>query len=160
MYNQYIMTNIYLLKEHPEYIPPMVSLWHEVLGKIWMPEISIQQIESCYQSWLNSHIPLAYVALNNGIPVGSCSLQLNDGIRPDLKPWLGDLIVDPKYQGQGIGKMLINTAATKAKELGFEKLHLFTFDSNIEKLYKKLGWVKIAMDEFQGRVVIVMEREL
>lgn len=48
-----------------------------------------------------------------------CSLRVNDGIRPDLTPWLGSLVVDPKYQKQGIGKMLVDEMKEKAKKLGF-----------------------------------------
>jgi len=44
-----------------------------------------------------------------------CSLRENDGIRPDITPWLGSLVVDPKYQRQGIGNMLIDTTLLKAR---------------------------------------------
>src|SRR5665213_2198277 len=90
-------------------------------------------------------LPLAYIALCDQIPVGTCSLQLDGGIRPDLKPWLGDLVVDPKYQKQGIGKMLVDAAIEKAKELGFEKLYLFTFDPAVPEYYQHLGCVTFAI---------------
>ena len=41
-------------------------------------------------------------------PVGSCTLLLKEDFRPDLGPWIGDLVVSPKYQKQGIGKMLVD----------------------------------------------------
>jgi GNAT superfamily N-acetyltransferase len=151
------MITIDLLKNHPQAIPVLARIWHEVLGKVWMPEISIEEIEFWYQEELNDFMPLAYVALYNEIPVGSCTLQLNDGIRPDLSPWLGDLVIDPKYQRQGIGKMLVDIATKKAKELGFEKLYLFTFDPTIPKYYEQFGWKKIGMDEFKSYPVTVME---
>ena len=37
-----------------------------------------------------------------------CSLRGNDGIRPDLTPWLGSLVVHPDYQKQGVGRRLID----------------------------------------------------
>ena len=61
-----------------------------------MPEIWIEEIESLYHEELEQEMPITYIALYDQIPVGSCTLQLNDGIRPDLEPWLGDLVVDPK----------------------------------------------------------------
>jgi N-acetylglutamate synthase-like GNAT family acetyltransferase len=88
------------------------------------------------------------------------SLRENDGIRPDLTPWLGSLVVDPKYQKQGIGKMLIDVTVRQAKELGFEKLYLFAFDPTIPEYYERLGWRKIGMDEFKSHPVTVMEVEL
>ena len=90
----------------------------------------------------------------------SATLELNGRIRADLRPWLGDLVVDPKYQKQGIGKMLVDVAVLKAKELGFKKLYLFAFDSTIPEYYKRLGWKKIGMDEFKSHPVTVMEVEL
>jgi GNAT superfamily N-acetyltransferase len=149
--------SIDLLKNHPDSIPRLAKIWHEVLGKIWMSEIGVEEIESGYYEELNEDLPLAYIALYDQIPVGTCSLQLNDGIRPDLKPWLGDLVVDPKYQKQGIGKMLLDAATKKAKKLGFEKLYLFTFDPAISEYYQRLGWKKIGMDEFKSHTVMVME---
>jgi GNAT superfamily N-acetyltransferase len=151
------MITIDLLKNHPESIPRCAGIWYEVLGKIWSPEIGIQEIESWYHEWLNHDMPLAYIALYDDIPVGACSLQLNDGIRPDLAPWLGDLVVEPSYQKQGIGKMLIDAITNKADELGFRKLYLFTFDPTIPDYYTRLGWKKIGMDEFKSNPVTVME---
>lgn len=151
------MITIDLLKNHPMNIPRCAEIWHEVLGKIWMPEIGIEEIESLYREELLHDMPLTYIALSDQILVGSCTLELNDGIRPDLGPWLGDLVVDPNYQKQGIGKMLVDVAAKKAKELGFKKLYLFTFDPTIPEYYQHLGWKKIGVDKFKSHPVTVME---
>ena len=151
------MITIDLLKNHPEGIPTLSNIWSEVLGKIWMPEIGIEEIESLYYEELQHDMPLTYIALHDQIPVGSATLELNGGIRPDLRPWLGDLVIDPKYQKQGIGKMLADATVKKAKELGFEKLYLFAFDPTIPEYYERLGWKKIGMDEFKSHPVTVME---
>jgi len=89
-----------------------------------------------------------------------CSLRENDGIRLDLTPWLGSLVVDPQYQKQGIGKMLIDRIVEKATGLGFEKLYLFAFDLTIPQYYEKLGWSKIGMNEFKSHPVSVMQQVL
>jgi GNAT superfamily N-acetyltransferase len=151
------MIKIDLLKNHPEAIPELSNIWHEVLGKIWMQEIGIEEIESLYYEELNQGMPLTYIALYGETSVGSCTLELNCDIRPDLGPWIGDLVVDPKYQKQGIGKMLLNVAVEKAKELGFERLYLFTFDPTIPEYYRRLGWKIIGMDEIKYHPVTVME---
>lgn len=154
------MISIDLLKNHPDAIPALANIWHEVLGKIWMPEIGIEEIESLYYEELNRSMPLTYIALYGEIPVGSCTLELNGGIRLDLGPWIGDLVVDPKYQKQGIGKMLMNMTKQKARMLGFETLYLFTFDPTISDYYERLGWQRIGMDEFKGYPVTVMKTAL
>jgi N-acetylglutamate synthase-like GNAT family acetyltransferase len=122
-----------------------------------MPEIGIEEIESLYYEELKQDMPLTYIALDGEIPVGSCTLELNGGIRPDLGPWIGDLVVDPKYQKKGVGKMLIDATTNKSTELGFRKLYLFTFDPTIPDYYTRLGWKKIGKDEFKSNPVTVME---
>jgi predicted N-acetyltransferase YhbS len=151
------MITIERLKKHPASIPSCAEIWHEVLGKLWMPEFGIEEIESLYYEELKYDMPLTYVALDGDISVGSCTLELNGGVRPDLVPWIGDLVVDPKYQRQGVGKMLLNTTIEKAKDLGFETLYLFAFDPTIPDYYERLGWQKIGMDKFKSHPVTVME---
>ena len=51
------MIKIDLLKNHPARIPELANIWHEVLGKIWMPEIGIEEIESLYYEELNQDMP-------------------------------------------------------------------------------------------------------
>lgn len=155
------MIKIDLLKNHPHAIPALAHIWHEVLGKIWAPDVPVERLISRFAGRLNDkNLPIIFVALDGDVPVGMCSLRKNDGIRPDLRPWLGSLVVDPKYQKQGIGKMLVDAAVLKAQELGFEKLYLFAFDPTIPEYYERLGWKKIGMDEFKSHPVTVMEVEL
>ncbi len=145
------------LRGHPEAIPILGDIWQEVLGKIWMPELGIEEIQSLYYEEPSCDLPCTQMALCGETPVGSCTLQLNDGIRPDLEPWLANLVIAGPYQKQGIGKMLINATIKKAKQLHFKKLYLFTFDPNLIHYYEQLGWNKIGTDEFKSYPVTVME---
>ena len=155
------MIKIDLLKNYPQAILALAHIWHEVLGKIWMPDVPVEHVIARFADHLNDqYLPITFVALDGDIPVGMCSLRKNDGIHPDLTPWLGSLVIGPKYQKQGIGKMLIDVTLLKAKERGFEKLYLFAFDSTIPAYYERLGWKKIGMDEFKSHHVTVMEVEL
>lgn len=154
------MIKIELLKNHPHAIPTLANIWHEVLGKIWMPEIGIEEIRSLYYQELNHDMPLTYIALYGEITVGSCTLELDGGIRPDLGPWIGDLVVDQNYQKQGIGKMLVDVTVEKAKELGFKKLYLFIFEPTISNFYQRFGWKNIGMNKFKSHPVTMMELDL
>jgi predicted N-acetyltransferase YhbS len=152
------MIKIDLLKNHPHTIPALSNIWHEVLGKIWFPELKIQEIESLTYDELNHQDETtSFVALYDEIPVGFCTFKLKEEFRPDLGPWLADVVVAPKHQKQGIGKMLVDVAVMKAKELGFEKLYLFALDPTIPEYYKRLGGKKIGMDEFKSHPATVME---
>jgi N-acetylglutamate synthase-like GNAT family acetyltransferase len=155
------MIKIDLLKNHPGSIPALANIWHETLGKIWFPEIKVQEIESLTYDELSHQDEItSFITLCNDIPVGFCTFKLKEEFRPDLGPWLADIVVDSKYQKQGIGKMLIDIARLKAIELGFKELYLFAFDPTIPDYYKRLGWKKIGMDEFKSHPVTVMEVEL
>jgi GNAT superfamily N-acetyltransferase len=155
------MIKIDLLKHHPDAIPALADIWHELLGKIWVPDVPVERVITRFAGHLNDQaLPITFVALDGDLPVGMCSLRDNDSIRPDLVPWLGSLVVDPKYQNQGIGKMLIDVTVLKAKELGFEKLYLFALHPTVTVYYERLGWNKIGMDEFKSHPVTVMEVDL
>lgn len=152
------MIKIDLLKNHKDVIPQLAKIWYEVLGRIWLPDVPIERVEQNFITHLNDEVmPLTFVALFNNKPVGMCSLRENDGIRPDLKPWLGSLVVDPAYQKQGIGKILMDMTQQKAVALGFERLYLLAFDPTIPNYYERLGWYKIGLDELKGHPVTVME---
>ena len=156
-----IMIKIDLLKNHPDAIPALAHIWHDVLGRIWVPELTIQEIESLtYDELGHPDETTSFVALCDEIPVGFCTFKLKEEFRPDLGPWLADVVVDPKYQKQGIGKMLVDVAVRCAKERGFKKLYLFTFDPTIPSYYESIGWRKIGMDEFRSNPITVMEVRL
>lgn len=148
------------LRNHVETIPTLATLLHESICKIWSPTDSIEEIQSWFNDWTNDHIPLAFVALDANKPVGMCSLQLNDGIRPDLKPWLGDLCVDPSYRNKGIGSKLIEIASERVKSQGYGNLYLFTPDMKAVTYYKKRGWQSIDTDVYHGCPVTVMHINL
>ena len=90
------------LKDHPDKIPALANLWHKVLGSIWAPDITIERVEQRFREHLNNNLlPMTVVAFDGNQLVGSVSLRESDGIRPDLMPWLGSLIVDKSYQKAG-----------------------------------------------------------
>jgi predicted N-acetyltransferase YhbS len=156
-----MMITIDLLKNHPERVQRCAEIWHQVLGRIWLPDLPLEHVVQRFSNHLNEHeLPLTVVAFQDNKLIGMCSLRENDGIRPGTTPWLGSLAVDPDYQKKGIGRMLINSTKNKAKEMGFGKLYLFAFDPALPDYYTRLGWVKIGMDEFKRHSVTVMSTVL
>jgi GNAT superfamily N-acetyltransferase len=151
---------ISLLKNCVSAIPQLTKICFNTLGK-WSPGVSRNEMQTWFNEWKNEGIPLALVAMKDDTtPVGMCSLQMNDGIRPDLSPWLGDLCIDPTYQKKGIGKFLIDAAKDKTKELGFKELYLFTPDYSLPNYYVNLGWNIIGEDEYHNNSVTIMEIKL
>jgi N-acetylglutamate synthase-like GNAT family acetyltransferase len=155
------MIKIDYLKNHLELIPQLAHIWHEVLGKTWLPDISIERVITRFSDHINDDkLPMTIVALDGMMPVGMCSLRENDGIRPDIGPWLGSLVVDPQYQKRGIGKQLADAVVAKSKELKFENLYLFALDPTIPQYYENLGWQKVGIDTFKNHPVTVMVMKL
>lgn len=146
------------LKEHPEVIPDLAKIWHEVLGSIWVSDISIEQVEQgLYEDLNDNTLPLTLVALKGSQVIGSISLYDSDEVRTDLTPWLESLVVDKAHQNQGVGKILVEKIKQKARDLHFNKLYLFAFAPTLPAYYARLGFNKIDEDEFKGHPVTVME---
>jgi N-acetylglutamate synthase-like GNAT family acetyltransferase len=147
-----------LLKNHPDVVPALVAIWHEGIGKKWVPDIPLEQVQKRFQEHLNADsLPLTFVAFSESKPVGMCSLRISDGLKGDLSPWLSSLVVVSQYQKQGIGKSLISAVKAKAKELGFNNIYLFTLDPALPQYYKRLGWQEIGTDMFREYEVTTMK---
>jgi GNAT superfamily N-acetyltransferase len=167
------MITIDLLKNRPETISQLANIWYEVLGKIWIPDTSIEQIIQLSADYLNDNtLPLSLVALDDGKPIGTCSLRADDDIRPDFIyanlstqnltkiGWLESIAIDLTYQKQGVGTLLIEAIKNKAREFGINRLFLFVFDKTLLNYYARFGWTVIGLDEFKGHTVTVMESVL
>lgn len=150
-----------LLADCSHHIPQISELWFKELGQEWVPNASAAKAEKYYSTHLNrDDLPLTWVALSGDQPIAIASLRTEDGIRKDLAPWLGSLVVHPDYRGQGLGEKLIDLIKQQAREMGYEKLYLFTLHPTIPNWYAKLGWKSIAVDKFFNHPVTVMESKL
>lgn len=153
-----LQLEIKLLADCSEYISTLSRLWFNELGKQRIPNASVAHAENMYQAHLNrDQLPLTFVALHQGKPIGMSSLRINDGIRPDLTPWLGSLIVHPEYRRQGVGEKLIDITKERAKTMRYEKLYLLALDPAIPNWYARLGWQYLGMDKLYHHPVTVME---
>lgn len=87
---------------------------------------------------------LIYFAAIDGQIVGTASLLKID----DKTYELGKMAVTEKYQGMGIGRKLLEFCIEKAKNIGTEKLILFSNTRLVPaiELYQKYGFVESALD--------------
>jgi GNAT superfamily N-acetyltransferase len=110
---------------------------------------------------LNKHIiPTAFIAFENGEPVGLATIRKSDGIREDLFPWLGSLYVTKEHRGKRIAQALIERVKEESADFGYSKLYLLAFRKNITNWYNRLGWELLATESFRGYEVAIMESEL
>jgi len=149
---------IKLLADCPEYIPQLAQLWFNEIGKQWIPNASVERAMETYKTHLNHEsMPLTFVAIVDNNPVAMTSLRENDGIREDLTPWLGSLIVHPYFRRQRVGERLIDLTKERARAMGYEKLFLLALDPSIPNWYTRLGWLYIDTDKLYHHPVTVME---
>lgn len=153
---------IKLLADCTEHIPYLAKLWYEQISKHWVPDASIERAtENLIKHANHKHLPITFVAFKNDQPVGMVSLRENDGIRPDLSPWLGSLAVDPQYRNQKKGEKLIEAVKQRALLMGYHELYLLAFDKTIPMWYERLGWKTIdKKDLLFEHLVTVMEFSL
>lgn len=155
------MIKIKPLAQFPNYLPDIVRLWSETIGKKWSTTPSIEEVELRFKTHLNEDIlPLAYIAIDGNKAIGMCCLRIEDGgiSRPEFFPWLGGICVEENYRKHGIGKLLIEVVKSKAHEMGFKKLYLWTFEKNIADWYTRNGWIQLPDDMIvDGKKIILME---
>lgn len=147
------------LEEHPEAIPTLAR-WH--LAE-W-GHYSASRTQASTEERLRRHlasdgIPLTMVALEGGEPVGSAALVWNDmKTRPEIRPWLADVVVDPAWRRRGIGSKLVRRLVKRARQLGVDTLYLYTPDQ--DRLYARLGWKTIERLEYRNEEVVLMKIKL
>lgn len=155
------MIEIDLLHHHQDKLAQLAEIWYEGLGRIWLPEVTLAEAAERFRDHANTDcLPMTFVALHKEQVVGMCSLRHNDGIRPDLTPWLGSLGVHVQFRGQGIAPLLMNAVKAQAQKMGFTELYLFAFDKTIPDYYKTHGWLNIGNDVFRTHPVTVMQTAL
>jgi predicted N-acetyltransferase YhbS len=148
------------LADHPEAIPT-IARWH---FDQWGRKSPTRSVASAAER-LRGHLrrdatPLTMVALAGDVLVGSAALVCQDmkDARPELSPWLADVFVDPARRRQGVGSALVAALVAKARDLGVDRLHLYTPDQ--ERLYARSGFVVRERIDYRAERVALMSLEL
>jgi len=152
------MIKIKYLAQFSAYIPDLSQIWIDTIGKEYFPDTPKEVVQQKLETHLNQDIlPLAYVALDDDIAIGMCSLRIDDGSsRNQLYPWLGSLCVKENYRKRGIGKLLIDVVKSKAYKMGFRKLYLSALDKKTAEWYSKIGWNEVDRDIIDGKKATIM----
>jgi N-acetylglutamate synthase-like GNAT family acetyltransferase len=148
------------LADCQHHINDLALIHFEGISKHWVPEASPEKSCQSLIKHATHHMPFTLVAEIHGKAIGMASLRVNDGLSTEQTPWLGSLVVDPTYQGQGMGEQLIEAIKKEAQTLNYDKLYLLAFDPTIPSWYLRLGWEKIGMDKLFGHPVTIMQINL
>jgi GNAT superfamily N-acetyltransferase len=136
-------------------IPELLDHWRPL-----MPDDTRESRLQRFQLHMNrSALPMAWVAYEGDRALGTAALRASDlPGRDDLTPWLGGVYVARSFRGRGIASALCRTVESRAAELGFRQLYLFTLDQR--QLYERLGWRVMAPETWKGRTADLMAKEL
>ena len=151
----------------PELIDELARLsWEEWQEVYQQRKQTLEHSVKNYRDRMNTdRLPLTLVAVQPGLAVnwrelvGMVSLKFHDmDTRPDLDPWLGGLLVLPKWRNRGVGTMLMHRATEEAGRLNLRQLYLWTHSA--EGLYRKLGWQVVERTNYVGKEAVVMQIDL
>lgn len=149
---------IHFLDEHPDCIPQLAAWCHEE-WKDFYGEQTVADVERYFTAnMVRDRIPLSYVAVEEGRPCGTFTLDVEDvdlHRYKDLSPWLVCVYVDKKHRGRGLGRRLIHHALDEALRLKVISLYLWT--ENLESLYTRLGWRMLERTRLHGHDITVMQ---
>jgi len=152
---------IRFLKEHPNSIIQIAQWyyaeWNEIYEVLGM---SFEDVKKAVAERTNTDlIPLSIVALDDRRVVGTGCLKTYDmDTRIELTPWLAGIYVEQTQRRKGIGSMIVIRLEGIAKNLGIQRLYLYTPQST--KFYTRLGWAEYEIITYKGQKVTIMDKTL
>ena len=147
------------LADKAAFIPTLARWHHEECGHL-SPGGSVEERGAKLQTHRGrQQIPTTFVALSEGMPLGSASLVAHDmDTRMDLSPWLASVYVAPEHRRRGVGTALVQRVLREAEALSVTTLYLFTPDR--EEFYTRLGWSLVERTEYRGQQVDIMALQI
>lgn len=139
---------------------PVVARWHWEEWGSGDPGGSLSRwTEGLAKRSLRETIPVTWVALLEGKPVGSVALVESDmGTHPELSPWLSGLFVLPDHRHKGVATALTAECERTAARLGVETLYLYT--DKAQSFYEERGWRPMTRERYEGAMKTVMTKRL
>jgi N-acetylglutamate synthase-like GNAT family acetyltransferase len=152
---------IRFLKEYPNSIIQIAQWYYAEWKEIYeISGISFEDVKKAGAERTNTDlIPLAIVALDDRRVVGTGCLKTYDmDTRIELTPWLAGIYVEQTQRRKGIGSMIVIRLEGIAKNLGIQRLYLYTPQS--AKFYTRLGWADYEVTTYKGQKVTIMDKTL
>lgn len=150
------------LADEPSVVP-VLAKWTCDRWSQYDPNLTIERVTQSLKERMNTaEIPFTVVAFDSNTPIGMATLKESIPVAgyDDNGPWLGSLFVADGFRGQGVGTKLLKQIFQDAKNLGYQKIYMFTSEIENVAWYEHGGWIKFADDKFHGKPVTLMYHEL
>lgn len=144
------------LNQHPDYAPQTSQLLHAEWSHhpAWSHQPTILgRLKQRNQTALAEFTLVA--TKHDETVIATCSViryELDDIAAREY--WLGEVVTDQKYRGQGVAKALIQQAIARAKHQQIGELWLYTPDQ--QAYYQRSGWQVVEQRHIAGEEVTVM----
>lgn len=152
------------LAEHPDLVA-VIAAWH---WREWGHTASGETLDDWVVrlrsraglAELPASLPITYVALLDGAPVGAVSVCWDDIDQrfPGVGPWLSGMVVRSDARNLGIGARLVRAAEEHSRRLGHEQMWLYTREAR--RFYGRLGWQVEADAAFPHSAAVLSKRLL
>ena len=101
----------------------------------------------------------AMIAEVGNTPVGLCMFVRDElDAAHDYSPWLASLYVASNFRGQGIGRDLVAAIESHARDVGENRMYLYT--ETAESFYLRCGWRVTERFDWDGEPFVLMHRDL
>jgi N-acetylglutamate synthase-like GNAT family acetyltransferase len=152
---------IVYLSDRPEFIPALTD-WTYNKWKDYDPTLTKERASQIYKRPMSKDTPsFVLLMLNKDKLLGMISLHEHEVIDDfkDKSPWIDDFYVDPKYINEKISvrRYLMRSLQGASKNIGINKLYVFTSDPAQVDWYMELGWKIIKTSMYQNHLITIME---
>jgi len=144
------------LNQHPGFAGQTAQLLHTEWSHLpaWSHQPTIlQRLEQRNQT---ASAELTLIATPDGeIVIATCSIiryELDDIQAREY--WIGEVVTDKKFRGQGVAKALIQQVIARARQQQIGELWLYTPDQ--QAYYQRSGWQAVEQRHIAGEEVTVM----
>jgi GNAT superfamily N-acetyltransferase len=150
------------LASHKQLIPEITGLlygqWADLFRASGTSKEKLEELLA--ERAVTDKLPIALVALSDGVLAGTGSIKLSEpGTRDGLSPWLAGMYVKDAYRGSGIGASIVRALEAKASELGVTTMYLSV--GAAEEFYGRLGWTVLdRVNSYGVKDVALMTRTL
>lgn len=109
------------------------------------------------ENFVSSGIPLALVAHDGGVFLGTASVIESDmEARPQYAPWVAAVWVDEAHRKSGIGAALVRAAAEAGFAKGIDTIYLCAKPA-VSTFYEQMGWQRLE-EGVEGLNIFAMKR--